>query len=92
MTKEEYKKMIVDSMKENGNYNESFDTAIDTLANLQELARTVHEQLKLLPDPIIDYIDKNGKVKKIANPIMMTYFDLVYSVGVYLNMLGLGPK
>lgn len=84
--------MIVDSMKKNGDYNECYDPVIDTLADLQELAHAAHEQLKLQPDPIIDYTDKNGNVKKIANPTMTTYFNLVHSVGVYLNMIGLGPK
>lgn len=92
MTKEEYKKMIVDSMKENGNYNEGYDFAIETLANLQELACAAHEQLKLQPEPLIDYTDKNGNVKKIANPIMSTFFELQHSIGVYIGMLGLGPK
>lgn len=92
MTKEEYKKMIVDAMKENGNYNESYDFAIVTLAYLQELACTVHEQLKLQPEPLIDYTDKNGNVKKIINPIMSTFFDLQHSIGVYIEMLGLVSK
>lgn len=92
MTKEEYKKMIVESMKENGNYNEGYDLAIETLANLQELACAAHIQLEEQPEPLIDYTDKNGNVKKIANPIMVTFFDLQHSIGVYLGMLGLGAK
>lgn len=92
MTKEEYKKMIVDAMKENGDYNKGYDPAIDTLVYLQDLACDVHEKLKLLPDPFIDYTDKDGNVKKIANPIMGTFFDLENKITVYLDMLGLGPK
>ncbi len=92
MSKDEYKKKIINSMKQNGNYSERYDIVIDQLAELQEMARDLHQHLIILPDVIIEHTDKSDKVKMVVNPIYKAYISIERCICIYLNELGLGAK
>ncbi len=90
MTKEEYKKMIVEHMKQNGNYSEAYDLIIEQLADLQVIAYDAHEQLKKYPDVFTSHTNKDGKTIMIINPVWSTFINLQRCIGEFLHELGLG--
>lgn len=89
MNKEDYKQMIIEAMKYNGDYNESYDLVIVQLAEVQEIAEGVHKQILENPDVFIKHTDKNGNIKMMVNPAYSVWFDLQRTIGSYLRELGL---
>ena len=92
MTKKEYKKMIVDSMKQKGINNECYDLAIEQLAQIQAMSYEAYEQTKAIPDVFIEHTDKDGNVKTVVNPAYIVFFDMQNCILEYLNALGLTPE
>lgn len=92
MTKTEWKKIIVDASKSVGTYNESFDSVIDTLADILESRDKVMKQFKDSgANPVVTHTNKGGATNLAKNPLLVMAMDLNTQALAYWRDLGLTP-
>ena len=92
MTVEEWKKKIVNQMKEEEGYNSSFDLTIGILAEiLAERDKVYKLYLKEGSEPIVEVKTDRGQVNKRPNPLLRQWQDLNGSALQYIKELGLSP-
>lgn len=92
MTKTEWKKVIVDASKRVDTYNKSFDSVIETLADILESRDKAMEQFKASgANPVITHTNKAGATNLAKNPLLVMAMDLNTQALAYWRDLGLTP-
>ena len=93
MTKEEWKKRIIDSCEEAGTYKPFFEPVIDTLAGIMENRDKAHEQFVASgANPTIIHTNKAKEKNVVKNPILTLELDLDAQALAYWRDLGLTPS
>ncbi len=89
----EIEKDIISKMKDLGIYNKSY------LHSIEVLAKSLHDHEKVLEqfeeegsEYVIEFVNKNGSVNKVRNPLYITLEALRNSIYSYSKQLGLLPK
>ena len=92
MTARKWVKLIRDQMETNGIYKESFNPAVNALAEILEQRDEVKKEYdKSAEGPVIEHISDRGSVQKKMNPMLKVWMDLNAQALAYWKDLGLTP-
>lgn len=92
MTKNYWKKKIMESCGTVGTYRPAFEPVIDTLAEtLQRRDEVAAEYKKLGSQPVLQHTNNGGSTNITKNPLLTQWDDLNKSALAYWRDLGLTP-
>lgn len=92
MDEKDYKKNIINKMKEVNTYNKSFEHAINVLARtLSDYERTIDKFEDLGGSMVIKHTNKNGSTNIVKNPLYQAIEKLRDDILSYSKELGLTP-
>ena len=93
MTKNRWKALILDQMRELGVANEAYDSAVETLASILEQRDKVHREFRAGGGQAAQaYTNKAGATNLTKNPLLVLWDDLNKTALAYWRELGLTPS
>lgn len=93
MTATKWKKIIRKQLFDLGQTEKSYDSVIDTLADILEQRDTVYQRYKDEGEsPVREYTNKGGATNTTKNPLLVLWDDLNKSALAYWRELGLTPS
>ena len=90
MTKSRWKNRIKKACIEIGTYKKSFDSVIESLADMMEKRDQTIEVYD--GNPIVSHTNSHGETNSIKNPSLMLWDELTKTALAYWRDLGLTPK
>lgn len=93
MTKNAWKKRIVQACQDAGTYQPFFDDVITTLADILEKRDAAAKQYKDTGSmPVVKYTNKGGNTNPTKNPILVLWDELNKTALTYWKELGMTPS
>lgn len=93
MTKNKWKKLILEQMSALGVQKDAYDSAVDTLAGiLEQRDKTFREFQTSGGKSVIEYTNKGGSTNMTKNPLLVLWDDLNKSALAYWRELGMTPS
>lgn len=93
MTKAKWKDLIIDQMTALGVQNDSYNSAVETLASILEQRDKTYKEFKKSGGlSVIQYTNKGGSTNMTKNPLLVLWDDLNKSALSYWRELGLTPS
>lgn len=93
MTKNKWKKLILEQMSALGVQKEAYDSAVETLAGiLEQRDKTFREFQASGGKSVIEYTNKGGSTNMTKNPLLVLWDDLNKSALAYWRELGMTPS
>lgn len=93
MNKQQWKRKIKKACSETGTYRKSFESVIDTLAQIMENRDLAQEQFEASgSNPVIMHTNKGGNTNLVKNPALVMVNDLNATALSYWRDLGLTPS
>lgn len=93
MTKAKWKDLIIDQMTALGVQNDSYNSAVETLASILEQRDKTYKEFKKSGGlSVIHYTNKGGSTNMTKNPLLILWDDLNKSALAYWRELGLTPS
>lgn len=92
MKKSEWKKKIVQQMKDVGTYRDAFLPTVDALAGLLEQRDKTHAEFTSSGgESLAERVGSNGQINYVKNPLLSAWEDLNKTALTYWHQLGLTP-
>lgn len=92
MEKKKWKNLLTKNVKENGIYRKTFNSVIETLADiLEERDRVRDMYIYQGANPLVMKVSDRGAENLVKNPLLQTWDELNKSALQYWRDLGLTP-
>lgn len=93
VTKNKWKKLILEQMSALGVQKDAYDSAVETLAGiLEQRDKTFREFQASGGKSVIEYTNKGGSTNMTKNPLLVLWDDLNKSALAYWRELGMTPS
>lgn len=93
MTKNRWKALILDQMKELGVADPAYHSAVETLASILEQRDKVHKEFRASGGKAAqEYTNKAGATNLTKNPLLVLWDELNKTALAYWRELGLTPS